>query len=44
MKKTWSASFDTLEGGSYEVSLVAFDSWDAASAPLTTAFTVEDHR
>lgn len=40
MKKEWTQSLGALADGSYEVSLIAYDSWDAASNTLTKSFTV----
>ena len=40
MKSEWSRSLGTLENGSYELSLVAYDSWDASSNTLTKSFRV----
>ncbi len=42
MKSSYSLSLGSLEKGTYEMSLVAYDSWDAASAPLVKDFTVGD--
>lgn len=41
MKATWESSFGLLSAGEYELTLTAYDSWDAASDPLTRTFTVE---
>ena len=41
MKSTWESSFGLLSAGEYELTLTAYDSWDAASEPLTRTFTVE---
>jgi hypothetical protein len=41
MKATWESSFGLLSAGEYELTLTAYDSWDAASEPLTRTFTVE---
>ena len=40
MRTEWSRSLGTFGDGLYEVSLVAYDSWDAASKPLTKTFRV----
>ena len=40
MKSEWSQSLGSLSNGSYEVSLVAYDSWGAASNILTKTFVI----
>ena len=40
MKDKWSVSVGSLAAGTYEVTLTAYDSWDA-SATVTKSFTVE---
>ena len=40
MKKTYELSFGALAAGDYSASIVAYDSWDAASAPLVKDFSV----
>lgn len=40
MKPEWTVPFDALEPGTYKVTLVAVDSWDAVSNTLTKEFTV----
>lgn len=40
MKKEWVQPLGALEDGSYEVSLKAYDSWDAASETLTRRFSL----
>lgn len=40
MKKEWSRSLGMLQNGSYELTLEAFDSWDAAAKPLVKTFKV----
>ena len=40
MRTEWTRSLGVLDDGVYEVSLVAYDSWDAASKPLTKRFQV----
>ena len=42
MKSEYTLSLGNLETGSYTLSLVAWDSWDASSAPLEKNFTVSD--
>ena len=42
MKKVWTRSLGRLDGGNYEISLVAYDSWDAASEPLVCKFSIVD--
>lgn len=43
MKSSWTYGFGTLsESGQYTVSVVAVDSWDAESAPLTATFNCGD--
>lgn len=40
MKKEWTRSLGNLDNGSYELTLEAFDSWDAAATPIKKAFQV----
>lgn len=40
MKETWSVSLGSLASGTYQVTLTAYDSWDA-SATVTKSFTIE---
>ena len=40
MKKEWTRSLGSLENGAYELTLEAYDSWDAAAKPLTKTFVV----
>ena len=40
MRTEWTRSLGVFDDGVYEVSLVAYDSWDAASKPLTKTFQV----
>lgn len=40
MKGEWECTFSSLPEGAYTLSIVAYDSWGAASAPLTKDFTV----
>ena len=40
MKESWSASLGLLMGGSYQLTLTAYDSWDASTS-CTKTFTVE---
>ncbi len=40
MKKEWSYSLGSLEKGGYELTLVAYDSWDASSNTLTKEFRI----
>lgn len=43
MKSSWTVDFGTLsESGQYTVTVVAYDSWDAESAPLTATFNCGD--
>ena len=43
MKSSWTVDFGTLsESGQYTVSVVAVDSWDAESAPVTATFNCGD--
>lgn len=43
MKSSWTHGFGTLsESGQYTVSVVAVDSWDAESAPVTATFNCGD--
>ena len=43
MKSSWTVDFGTLsESGQYTVTVVAVDSWDAESAPLTATFNCGD--
>ena len=41
MKEKWSASLGSLAAGTYEVTLSAYDSWDA-STTVTKTFTVDE--
>ena len=41
MKSSWTRSLGPLVSGDYELSLVAFDSWDCQSNEVNTSFTVE---
>ena len=40
MRKEWTRSLGALQDGSYELTLEAFDSWDAAAKPLVKTFKV----
>lgn len=40
MMKEWSFSLGSLEKGGYELTLVAYDSWDASSNTLTKEFRI----
>ncbi len=40
MKKEWTCSLGSLADGSYELTLEAYDSWDAAATPLTKTFQI----
>lgn len=40
MKSYWEIPLGTFEEGTYEVSLVAYDSWDAASNTVTKSFKI----
>ncbi len=40
MKKEWTRSLGSLEDGSYELTLEAYDSWDAAATPLKKTFQI----
>ncbi len=40
MKKEWTRSLGSLADGTYELTLEAYDSWDAAAKPLTKTFVV----
>ncbi len=40
MRKEWTRSLGSLENGTYELTLDAYDSWDAAAEPLTKTFQV----
>ena len=40
MRKEWTRSLGSLENGTYELTLEAYDSWDAAAKPLTKTFQV----
>ncbi len=40
MKKEWTRSLGNVSDGTYELTLEAFDSWDAAAKPLTKTFVV----
>ncbi len=40
MRKEWTRSLGSLENGAYELTLEAYDSWDAAAEPLTKTFVV----
>lgn len=40
MRKEWTRSLGALQNGSYELTLEAFDSWDAAAKPLVKTFKV----
>lgn len=43
MKSSWTVDFGTLsEPGQYTVTVVAYDSWDAESAPASAAFNCGD--
>lgn len=43
MKSSWTVDFGTLsESGQYTVTVVAVDSWDAESAPVTATFNCGD--
>lgn len=42
MKSSWTYGFGALESGQYTVSVVAVDSWDAESAPVTVTFNCGD--
>jgi len=41
MKESWSLGFGVTEKGSYEVTVQAFDSWDAESNILSKTFTID---
>jgi hypothetical protein len=41
MKESYELSLDGLEEGEYTASIVALDSWDAQSEPLTCSFHVD---
>ena len=40
MKKEWTCSLGNVTDGTYELTLEAYDSWDAAAKPLTKTFQV----
>lgn len=40
MKKEWTRSLGNVSDGTYELTLEAYDSWDAAAKPLTKTFQV----
>lgn len=40
MKKEWTRSLGNVTDGTYELTLEAYDSWDAAAKPLTKTFQV----
>ncbi len=40
MKKEWTYSLGNVTDGTYELTLEAYDSWDAAAKPLTKTFVV----
>ncbi len=40
MKKEWTRSLGNVSNGTYELTLEAYDSWDAAAKPLTKTFVV----
>ena len=40
MRKEWARSLGSLENGTYELTLEAYDSWDAAAEPLTKTFQI----
>ena len=40
MRKEWTRSLGNLENGTYELTLDAYDSWDATAKPLTKTFQV----
>lgn len=40
MKKEWARSIGNVTDGTYELTLEAYDSWDAAAKPLTKTFQV----
>ncbi len=42
MKKTWTRPLGKLEEGSYEISVVAYDSWDAASNTISVTAGIRD--
>lgn len=42
MKSSWTYGFGALESGQYTVFVVAVDSWDAESAPVTATFNCGD--
>ena len=42
MKSEYTLSLGDLEAGTYQLTLVPWDSWDASSAPLEKSFTVSD--
>lgn len=42
MKSSWTYGFGALESGQYTVSVVAVDSWDAESAPVSATFNCGD--
>ena len=41
MKKNYSVQFNSLDEGDYTASVVAYDSWNIASEPVTKDFTVK---
>lgn len=40
MKSDWTVSLGTLQSGSYQVTVTAFDSWDASSNVLSKSFEI----
>ena len=40
MKKEWSCNMGDFASGDYTLSLVAYDSWDAASSEVSISFTI----
>ena len=42
MKSSWTYGFGALESGQYTVTVVAVDSWDAESAPVSATFNCGD--
>lgn len=40
MRKEWTRSLGNVTDGTYELTLEAFDSWDAAAKPLKKTFQV----
>ena len=42
MREVWTRPIGKLEGGSYEIRLTAYDSWDAASNTLVKQLTIKD--